>query len=91
LVKRDDWGYCEIEAWRLLSGVLVLNTPQLPVEARSWLNGQLKDLITHNELSADGWAFSPSDCSEVLSIIREGSAKKHVFFAGESIRCMGRS
>jgi hypothetical protein len=52
LVKRDDWGDCEIEAWRLLSDVLVLNKPQLPVEARSWLYGQLKDLITHNELSA---------------------------------------
>ena len=52
LVKRDDWGDCEIEAWRLLSDVLVLNKPQLPVEARSWLYEQLQNLITNNELSA---------------------------------------
>jgi hypothetical protein len=83
LVKSDDWGDCEIEAWRLLSDVLVLNKPQLPVEARSWLYEQLIDLITNNELSAVTAGHFLRATIVRSFLLFEKKAPKSIYFAPE--------
>jgi hypothetical protein len=51
LVRRPCWGNEEIEAWKLLSNCIVMDTPPLPASDRLWLYEQINDLIKNEELS----------------------------------------
>ena len=45
LVTSTKWNTCTAEAWKMLSERIVLNTPPLPLAARSWLFRQLRVLV----------------------------------------------
>lgn len=45
LIGLPDWNDNAAEAWKILSEVIVLNRPVLPVAARSWLFGQIERLL----------------------------------------------
>jgi len=55
LVVSAEWNDTEVEAWYLLSELIVSSRPSLPVQARSWLFEQLEDSVRNNRFS---WAAS---------------------------------
>ena len=47
LVRMNDWMKNEIEAWRILSDILVLNVPPLPIGNRRWLYQKLTECVSN--------------------------------------------
>ena len=53
LIKSSKWNESAAEAWKILSEVIVLNRPALPVAARSWLFLQIQDLVDSESFSQE--------------------------------------
>lgn len=54
LVSRTKWADCEIEAWSMLSDVIVSCRPTFPAVTRSWLYGQLKRFLARGRMHSSG-------------------------------------
>lgn len=51
ILRKTNWGNCEIEAWKYFSDSFVLDMPPLPTQDRLWLYEQIQDLIYCDEIS----------------------------------------
>ena len=49
LIKSPKWNENAAEAWKMLSEIMVLNRPALPIAARSWLFCQIQNLVDSEE------------------------------------------
>ena len=49
LIRSPRWNENAAEAWKMLSEIMVMNRPALPIAARSWLFRQIQDLVDSEE------------------------------------------
>jgi hypothetical protein len=85
LLRSSIWDEISLESWNTLSNCLVMDIPPLKMSDRTWLYGQITDLLQHEELDeSTGRHFLRATIARLAKFVLTESTESSERFVAEN-------